>query len=81
MKSMFAAVAALGFIASPALAQDAQPTDNAMAAAPAKSTAHHATHHAAKQHASHCSCASHHKATTLHHTAKATSTTKSTTGK
>ena len=75
MKSMIAAVAALGFIASPAFAQATPPTDNTMAPAPAKATGHHATHNA-----SHCTCA-HHKGSTHHHVAKAETTKKDTTTK
>ena len=81
MKSMIAAVAAFGFIASPAFAQASPPTDNTMAPAPAKATGHHATHHAAaKHHAGHCTCA-HNKGSTHHHVAKAETTKKDTTTK
>lgn len=83
MKILIAAAAALGFAASPVLAQDAPPPDTGTAPASTAPMTHHATHHAThhttKHHASHCTCASHHKGTTHHHT-KTTTTTKSTTG-
>jgi hypothetical protein len=83
MRILIAATAALGFAASPVLAQNAPPPDTGTAPTSTTSmthhTAHHATHHATKHHASHCTCASHHKAKTHHHTTKTTTTTKSTT--
>jgi hypothetical protein len=82
MKILIAAAAALGFAASPVLAQDAPPSDTGTNTMAPESTPHHATHHAKKHHASHCTCASNHKGTMHHHTAKTTSTTKkATTGR
>src|ERR1043165_7539722 len=80
MKYLIACVAAAGLIATPALAQSTDATQDTGASATTTTTTKHTTHkmhHAAKKghhHAMRCSCPAHHMKT--HHVAK-TTTTKS----